>query len=82
MSATLAQVAQAARRAEAAAVKAAQSRETRDRLIVALAAQGVPHRVIAEETGLALATVGKITRLGGIQHWHRSAPRAAGEAAA
>jgi hypothetical protein len=71
---TLAQAAQAARRADAAQAKADDRRDDRDRMIVALNRQGVPHRVIAEAVGLSLPAVGKVTRAGGIIRWHRTPP--------
>jgi hypothetical protein len=68
---TLAQAAQAAKRYAARQRKADEARDSRDRMVVALSEQGVPHRVIAEAVDLSLPAVGKITRAGGIQHWVR-----------
>ena len=56
------QVTAAARRARQAAARAAEAREERDRLIAALAGQGVPRQVIAKETGLSRTAIGKIAR--------------------
>lgn len=69
---TLARLALTAKRAASAQRRADEAREARDRMIVELSANGVPHRVIGEAAVLSHQAVGKITRAGGILHWTRS----------
>lgn len=48
-----------------------EARQARDEMIAGLAAQEVPHRVIAEALGLSLPAVGKIARERGVINWRR-----------